>query len=300
MSTPYPPPGPPPGDPNAYPPPVPTCYRHPDRPTYIGCTRCGRPICPECMRNAAVGHQCPDCAQAGAAATAARPVRTIFGGRQTGGTPVVTYALIAINVVMFVLQSSSATLERDFVLWPPGVAAGEWWRIFTSAFLHYSVMHILFNMWALWIVGPPLERWLGKSRFVALYLLSALGGGVLVYLLAALNSATAGASGAIFGLFGATFVIGRRLNLDVRGVVALIVINLAFTFVVPMLSSQNISWQGHIGGLLTGMLVAWVYAYTSHGRNRNAVQIGVTGGLVVLFVLLVWYRTHMLLALLAG
>ena len=238
---------------------------------------------------AAVGHQCVDCVHAGAATV--RPVRTVFGGTQRGdGTPVVTYTLIAVNVLMFILQSSSTTLEQQLVLWPPAVAQGEWWRILTSAFLHYSVTHILFNMWALWVVGPALERLFGRSRFVSLYLLSALGGGVLVYLLSPLNSATAGASGAIFGLFAATFVVGKRLNLDVRGVVAVIVINLAFTFVLPLLSSHQISWQGHVGGLLTGALVAWVYAYAPQAQ-RAAVQLGASVGLLVLFVALIWWRT---------
>ena len=195
----------------------------------------------------------------------------------------VTYTLIAVNIAMFIVQTSSATLERQLVLWPPAVADGQVWRIFTSAFLHYSVTHILFNMFALWVIGPPLERALGRSRFLALYILSALGGGVLVYLLSPLNSATAGASGAIFGLFGATFVVGKRLNMDVRGVVAMIVINLAFTFVLPLLSSQQISWQGHIGGLVTGILVAWIYLYAPRER-RNAVHLGASVALLVLFV----------------
>ena len=122
----------------------------------------------------------------------------------------------------------------------------------TSAFLHYGLTHLLFNMWALYVVGPPLEIWLGRLRFCALYALSALGGSVLVYLLSDPAAATAGASGAVFGLFGASFVVGKRLNLDVRWVIGLIAINLAFTFVIPLISSQNISWQGHIGGLVTG------------------------------------------------
>ncbi len=283
MSTPYPPQGQP-----QYYPQGPSCYRHPDRPTYVACTRCGRPVCPECMVVAAVGHQCVDCVREGAAAVR-QPKRVPSGA-------VVTYALIAINVAMFILQSSSARLERQLVLWSPAVADGEVWRLFTSAFLHYSVTHILFNMWALWVVGPPLERWLGRSRFLALYILGALGGGVLVYLLSPLNSATAGASGAIYGLFGATFVVGKRLNLDVRGVVALIAINLAFTFVIPLLSSQNISWQGHIGGLLTGMAVAWLYAYTPRDRN-NSLHLWASMGLLAVFVVLVWWRSQQLMAL---
>jgi len=249
------------------------------------------------MRDAAVGHQCVECVDAHAASI--RPTRTVFGGRwRTDNTPVVTYTLIAVNVVMFVLQSASSTLERQFVLWPPAVADGQTWRILTSAFLHYGMVHILFNMWALWVVGPPLERWLGRSRFVALYMLSALGGGVLVYLLAPLNSATAGASGAIFGLFGATFVVGKRLNLDVRGIVGLIVINLAFTFVVPAMSSHQISWQGHVGGLLTGVLMSWIYAYTPRER-RTAVHLWASLALLVVFIGLVWWRTGAILTMFA-
>ncbi|WP_370487282.1 rhomboid family intramembrane serine protease [Mycobacterium sp. pV006] len=270
-------------------PPAPTCYRHPDRATWVQCTRCGRFICPECMRSAAVGHQCVDCV--GAAARTAPVVRTPLGGRRPeSGAPVLTYALIAINVVMFILQSTSATLERDLVLWTPAIADGDFYRLLTAAFLHYGMVHLLFNMFALYIVGPPLEMALGRLRFGALYLLSALGGSVLVYLLSSMNAATAGASGAIFGLFGATFVVGRRLNMDVRGVVAIIVLNLVITFVIPLVSSQNISWQGHLGGLVTGAAVAAAYAYAPT-RGRNAVQAAATAAVVVAFAAAIIWRT---------
>ncbi len=248
------------------------------------------------MRSAAVGHQCVDCVAAAAAAVP--PVKTVrsgSSGRIAFADSPVTYSLIAVNVVMFVLQMASRGLERQLVLWPPAVATGEWWRIFTSAFMHYGITHILFNMWALWVVGPPLERWLGRNRFLALYVLSALGGGVLAYLLSPLNSATAGASGAIFGLFGATLVIGRRVNMDTRGIMAVIVLNLAFTFVIPLISGMKISWQGHIGGLLTGMLVAWIYAYTPHQR-RNSVHVWASVAILVVFAALVWWRTGQILA----
>jgi membrane associated rhomboid family serine protease len=271
---------------------TPTCYRHPDRPTYVRCTRCDRFICPECMRDAAVGHQCPECVNEGAKTV--RQPRTHFGGTQRGTTPVVTYVLIALNVAMFVLQTTSVDLERQLVLFTPAVADGDWYRLLTSAFLHYGATHLLFNMWALYVVGPPLEIALGRLRFVALYVLSALGGSVLVYLLSSLGAATAGASGAIFGLFGATFVIGKRLNLDVRWVVALIALNLAFTFVIPLISSQNISWQGHIGGLVTGSVVAAAYAYAPR-NSRNLVQAGGSAAILVLFAVLIWWRTADLL-----
>ncbi|MCV6968575.1 rhomboid family intramembrane serine protease [Mycobacterium bohemicum] len=272
---------------------APTCYRHPGRPTYIRCNRCDRYICPECMRDAAVGHQCVDCVQAGARGV--RQPRTRFGGRQRSGAPVVTYALIAINVLAFVIQIASGQLEKQLTLWPPAVADGQYYRLVTSAFLHYGATHLLFNMWALYVVGPPLEMWLGRLRFGALYALSGLGGSVLVYLLSPLNTATAGASGAIFGLFGATFVVGRKLALDIRWVVAVIVINLVFTFVVPAISSQLISWQGHLGGLVTGAAVAAAYVYPPKER-RNAVQVAATLTALAVFVALTWWRTAALLA----
>ena len=275
------------------PPQPPTCYRHSDRATYVRCTRCNRYICSECMRDAAVGHQCAECV--GEGAKSVRQARTQFGGVPSN-MPLVTYVLIGINVVMFALQTMSSELERALVLFSPAVADGDWYRLLTSAFLHYGPTHILFNMWALYVVGPPLEAALGRLRFTSLYLVSALGGSVLVYLLSSLGAQTAGASGAIFGLFGATFVVGKKLNLDVRWVIGLIALNLAFTFIIPLVSSQNISWQGHIGGLVTGAAVAAAYAYAPR-KNRNAVQIGATVGVLLLFVVLIWWRTASLLSL---
>ncbi|MCH9666625.1 MAG: rhomboid family intramembrane serine protease [Actinomycetia bacterium] len=267
---------------------TPTCHRHPGRPTYVRCTRCNRFICPDCMHSAAVGHQCSDCFRAAAATV--RPVTTQFGARpQRSAVPVVTYVLIGINLLVFVLQISSTGMERALALWPPAVADGDLYRLVTSAFLHFGTAHIAFNMLALYFVGPPLEAALGRLRFSALYLLSALGGSVLVYLLT-LNSLTAGASGAVYGLFGALFVVGRKLNMDVRGVVAIIVLNLVFTFVYPLFTAQSISWQGHIGGLLTGAAIAAVYAYAPR-QHRNLVQAGSTAAVVAIFVALIWWRT---------
>ena len=266
----------------------PSCYRHPDRPTYVRCTRCNRFICGECMHSAAVGHQCPDCV--GASARTVRQATTAFGAVQRASTtPLVTYVLIGINVAMFVVQMALPSTERALALWPVAVADGQWYRLLTSAFLHFGVAHIAFNMLALYFVGPPLEAALGRLRFTVLYLLSALGGAALAYLLT-LNALTAGASGAVFGLFGATFVVGKRLNMDVRGVVAVIALNLAFTFVFPLISGQNISWQGHIGGLLTGAAVAAAFAYAPRGQ-RAAVQAGAGVAILVLIVGIVVWRT---------
>jgi membrane associated rhomboid family serine protease len=266
------------------------CYRHPDRPAHVQCMRCRRYICPECMLDAAVGHQCAECVRDGARSV--RKPRTAGGGRlRSTTTPVVTYALIAINVLAFIAQTASSQMEADFVMWSPAVANGELYRLLTSAFLHSGITHILFNMFALFVVGPPLEIWLGRLRFGALYLLSALGGSVLIYLFSPMNVPTLGASGAVFGLFAATFVVARKVNVDIRWVVIMIVINLVITFTVP-----SISWQGHVGGLVTGGLVAFAYAYAP-AKSRNVVQWGATLVVIAVFAALVWWRTSDLLAL---
>ncbi len=236
------------------------------------------------MRSAAVGQQCVDCVQATAGSVP--PARTAAGGLLRDGAPLVTYALMAANVLVFVLQTVSGTLQYKLSLFPVAVAGGQEYRLLTSAFMHYGIVHILFNMYALYVLGPPLERYLGRLRFTALYLLSALGGSVVVYLFSGLNAATAGASGAIFGLFGATLVAARRLRLDVRSLVVLIVINLVITFTVP-----GISWQGHVGGLLTGALVAAAYLYAPRAQ-RNLIQAGFTLGLLALFLVLITWRTN--------
>jgi membrane associated rhomboid family serine protease len=238
------------------------------------------------MRSAAVGHQCVECVDDGA--------KSVRQPRSSTGRPIVTYLLIAANVVMFVLQNVMPGLQTKLVLWPWGVAHdGDVYRLLTSAFLHDGPTHILFNMWALWVIGPPLEQWLGRTRFIALYFLSALGGSILVYFLSPIDTGTLGASGAIFGLFGAALALSRKLNFDMRWIAGLIVINLVITFVVPA-----ISWQGHIGGLLTGAAVSAVYAYAPLA-NRVLIQTAFSLGLLAVFAALIWWRTTSLLAILA-
>jgi membrane associated rhomboid family serine protease len=255
------------------------------------------------MRAASVGQQCVDCVGEGARST--RQARTTFGGRPVAGA-VVTWTLVAINVAVFgvtwVRPSIVSNLEMigyaSYTQAGPlhGVAAGEWYRLITSAFLAPATglsglgfMDILFNMWALVFVGPSLEGLLGRVRFLAVYLLSAVGGGVMYYFLAPQNYPAAGASGAIFGLFGAWFVVSRRLRLDTRGIVVLIAINLALSFFFH----NFIAWQAHVGGLLTGALLTAAYAYAPR-RNRAAFQIAATVLVLVIIVVAVAVRTSQL------
>ncbi|MER6405814.1 rhomboid family intramembrane serine protease [Streptomyces viridosporus] len=281
---------------------VSVCYRHPDRETGIRCTRCERPICPECMVNASVGFQCPECVRSGSgtghAPTASLP-RTIAGGTVVADPRLVTKILLGINLAVFVAVQIRPSLLRDLYLigvWPPapflpteGVADGEWYRLFTSMFTHEAIWHIAFNMLGLWWLGGPLEQALGRARYLALYLISGLAGSALTYLLASGTTATLGASGAIFGLFGAMAVLMRRLDYDMRPIIALLVINLIFTFSPGF----NIAWQAHIGGLVAGVVIG--YAMVHAPRERRAlIQYGTCALVLGVVVLLVLLRTAQL------
>src|SRR3954452_13225645 len=276
---------PPPTPPTAPPPGILTCYRHPGRETGVTCARCERPICPECMTPASVGFHCPECVAEGRRSI--RPTRTMYGGRVRERADV-TLALIAVNVVVFVLTAASgggvatgsgrSSIYDNFALVPALVAHGEWWRIGTSMFLHYGILHIGFNMWALYVIGTPLEGMLGRSRFAALYFLSGIGGSILSFSTGQILTPAAGASGAIFGIFGAFFVILRRRNLETCGILGLIVVNLVLSF-----TFANIDWRGHVGGLVTGAAVGAVFAYAPSGPSRDRVQ---AAGCAVIAVIL--------------
>lgn len=265
---------------------APACYRHPDRPTYVRCTRCANPICPECMQVASVGFQCPDCV--GAAAAAIRQPTTVAGARLID-RPLVTYTLIAVNLAVFGLQLLVGIndLAVDFGMWPFGIAIDEqWWRLLTSAFLHGSFLHVAFNMYVLFVLGPALERILGHGRFVVLYVMAAAGGSVASYAFSDIRTVSVGASGAIFGLMGALIIAGRRLRADIRQVLILLAVNVVIGFLAP-----GIDWRAHLGGLLTGMMVAAVLVYTPAPMRswRVAWQvIGVVGVTVVLLVVMMW------------
>jgi membrane associated rhomboid family serine protease len=273
----------------------PVCYRHPGRPTYVSCVRCGRPACPDCLRPAAVGHQCLDCIRGGNQ-TVRRPAGR-FGGAISSQARV-TWALVGINVVLYLVLLAHSSLQYDWDIYADAVARGQWYRVLTSAFLPpgsgLGLLDIAFNMWALIIVGPALERQLGWLRYLAVYLVSAIGGSVSYIFLASPGQGALGASAAIFGLFGAWFVVARRLGLDARGVVFLIVINLALGFVVP-----RIAWQAHVGGLVTGAVLTAAYAYAPRQR-RGMIQLGATVGVLALLALGVIIRDHQLVGTVLG
>jgi len=265
-----------------------TCYRHPTRQSYILCQRCGRTICPECQTPAAVGVQCPNCIadarRANPQVRRAQRSNSRLGRmlRPGGSTPVVTWSIVAICLVVAVVQFiGGSAVTNALVFWTP-LTFSEPWRLVTSMFAHSpisllsptSVLHILFNMYALVLIGPILEHLLGRARFLALYLLAGFGGSVAVAILAPLVPVL-GASGAIFGLFGAYFVVMRRLGGNPTQVLVVIGINLVIGFLLP-----GISWQAHVGGLIVGAGVAAIYMATRH-RNRAWVRRAAIAGIAV-------------------
>ncbi|MGW5848154.1 rhomboid family intramembrane serine protease [Streptomyces sp. NPDC055254] len=282
---------------------LPGCYRHPDRDTGISCTRCERPICPECMISASVGFQCPECVREGSG-TGHRPganaPRTVAGGVVAADPHRVTKILIGINAAVFLLAQVVPSIVVPMELLgryvlsfggpAEGVSTGEYHRLLTSVFLHVEWWHVIGNMIGLWVIGGPLEAALGRARYLAVYLLSGLGGSALVYLLTAPNTPTLGASGAVFGLLGATVVLARRLRYEMRPVIVMVVLMLFLTF-VPIGGGLHVSWQAHVGGLVTGALVALGMLAPATGRKRALVQWGTCAGVFLLAGAVVLART---------
>jgi membrane associated rhomboid family serine protease len=296
---------------------VTTCYRHPEVECHVRCVRCDRYICPDCMREASVGHQCPECVREGARSV--RQARTIAGGR-VSPTPVVTYALIALNVLAYVGELVRPGIVDRFSMvtarlvgpdgglyvyqdaYPAGfraegVVGGEWERLLTGAFLHlqptegtFGLLHIVMNMAALWQLGRVVEPMLGRVRFAVLYLLAALGGSVCVLLLADPGQGAVGASGAIFGLGAGYYVLARRTGADMAPVNRF----LAMLLLWLVLSAGLTSWQGHLGGLLTGGVVAVALAYAPRDGRRTVVQAGACALVLALLAVAVLVRVSAL------
>jgi membrane associated rhomboid family serine protease len=237
------------------------CYRHPDRPAGVRCQRCDRPICPDCMNSAAVGFQCPECFSSGVKSIP--KTRTTMGGVARVNDQVVTLTLMALNVLVWIaVVAGGDQVWQKLVMYGP-LADDEPWRLITSAFTHERFFHIFANLFMLYQLGPPLERMLGRLRFIILYLASAIGGSLAVWLLDP-NQPTLGASGAVLGLVGAFLVISRSLGHDVTWIVLYIGITAFLSFAVP-----NISWQGHLGGFVVGAALGALFVYQSKRRTRT-------------------------------
>ena len=236
------------------------------------------------MRDAAVGFQCPSCVVEGRKSV--RQPRTMAGGAISANAGGVSFTLIAINVAVFLLQlATDERLTVDARMETVGVANGEYWRLLTGEFLHANPLHLGLNMFALYLFGPAAERALGTARFIASYLTMAVAASTFVYVFS--GAPTVGASGAIFGLFGLVFVLLLKAGQDVRGLLVLLVIN-------GFISLQaNISWQAHLGGFVTGLLLGAVFAYAPRA-SRTLWQTAAFVGIWLAIVFLVSLQTSAL------
>lgn len=269
------------------------CYRHPDRQSFVLCQRCLRTICPECQTQMPVGVICAEClaeqqGQQRQQATVTRMPRRRAssrgraGARVNSSTPVVTYTIMGVTVFFYLLgmiPGFGDALRSMLVFWAP-LTYTQPWRLVTVTLVHQGIWHIALNMLALWALGRSLEPLLGRWRFLTLYVLSAVGGSVLTALIAP-GSVVAGASGAVWGLLGAMFVIGRHLGANVTAIAVILGLNLLITF----LPGSNIAWQAHIGGGLTGALIGFVFARTRAVRQRRTqiwLLVAVAVGLLAL------------------
>ncbi|MGW1681765.1 rhomboid family intramembrane serine protease [Saccharopolyspora sp. NPDC002376] len=277
------PPGSQPGADGA-PPQLPTCVRHPDRPTGLRCTRCERPACPECLRDASVGQHCVDCVAEGQRGQ--RQAVTVAGAKLSD-KPILVPLLIAVNVVIFAITAiqagsiganHTAPIFDQFALWPILVAGGQWFRLVTSGFLHIGLLHLAMNMIALWVIGRDLELLLGRWRFAAVYVLSLLGGGAAVFLFGDEMAPVAGASGAVYGLMGGIAIAALRLKVSLRPVLVVIALNIGASVVIP-----GISLLGHLGGLVLGVLATGALVYAPRNR-QTLIQAGALAGLLVVLL----------------
>ena len=278
------------------------CYRHPDRETGLSCSDCGRPICADCATFASVGIRCPD--HAGTRKSAAkrirpRPVHRAQGVALATGSAPITKALIGINAAIYLytvsqgagLNSPGGKLFVQWILYGPLVAHGGWYRLVTAMFLHASVIHIGFNMYALWVIGTPVEQYLGRVRYIGLYFVSGLAGSAGALLLAP-HTPTLGASGAVFGILGAMMILEWQVTGRLAGnAMTWIVINLIIDVFIP-----GISIGGHIGGVIGGVLIMLGYAHWRDGRAQYG-QIAIPGvlgliGVAVGSVAIAYFRVR--------
>ncbi len=269
----------------------PVCYRHPTVPTGLSCNECGRPICVECSHDAVVGQKCPECA---------KPIgrNRVIDGRRVVRSQVTwqdtpfTFGMIAAVVGIYVLDTTGAAQEfvNNLVQINFFIDGGEWWRIFTAALVHGGLIHIFFNMYILYLLGPRLESQVGTPAFAAMYVACAGAGGAAYFVMTGVTAPGAvGASGAIFGLFGAWLFVYWKIRHTPAGRAAfnqfgvLILINLALPFIIP-----NIAWQAHLGGLGAGLAIAWLWSQFARGRpNAVAIRTAIATLFIVASVIVV-------------
>jgi len=240
----------------------PACINHSEQITYVRCSRCEKYICTDCMRPASIGYQCPECASDSTPIIRGINKSSFIPSQENNqATKFLSISLVTVYVAQFVLGD---ILISNFALFAPSVSTGQWWRLVTAGFLHGSILHLLFNVYILWVLGSQLESILGKTKFVVIYFVSLIGGSIASFLFSPFGTYSIGASGAIFGLMGAMLVVGRKKRLDISQVAVLVILNVVIGFVL-----SGIDWRAHLGGLAAGALITWVLLNATSSKEKN-------------------------------
>ena len=279
------------------PPPPPSafeyCYRHPHVVTGVHCTRCGKPICPDCMTAAPVGHQCPDCVD-----SARKEFKEGAGKRiaRTSGVTATT-VLMAMLVAGYVLQQSYPAFYINGAMWPPGIANGEYWRLITVMFLHGSLLHLGVNLFSLWNLGSFLEAALGRLRYVALFFVTGFVASATSYAFGPINVPAVGASGAIFGVFGGliAYMYVRRDTAAGRSILSQLLLWLGINVFISL--QPGIDFRAHLGGLVAGFVTVYLLEEAERKGLGKGVQVAIFVGVAAVGVALVVMRTSAIQAL---
>jgi membrane associated rhomboid family serine protease len=297
-------------DPSTASPAVEFCYRHPTEATRVHCTRCGRPICTDCMIPAPVGHQCPECVELARKEFRQGPVQRIRSASGLSVTRIVLVVLFAAYIVEVsaggagsLISGPNGQVLFDLgAMFPRAIALqGQYWRLFSATLLHAGLLHIGLNAYALWLFGSLVETTFGKWRFALIYLVSAFLGSAASYTFGPVIALGVGASGAIVGLFGAFIAYNlRRRHLaqaagNLRWAATIILINAVIGFGFP-----GVDWRAHVGGLLAGVATGAALDGIGPQQYRRIVAVAGTAAVVLLGILLVAWRTEQIRSLLGA
>ena len=236
----------------------PVCINHSEQITYVRCSRCEKYICTDCMRPTSIGYQCPECASDSTPVIRGISKNSFIHSQENNQvTKLLGISLITIYVAQLIFGD---ILISNFALFAPSVSTGQWWRLLTAGFLHGSTLHLLFNVYILWVLGSQLESILGKTKLVVIYFVSLIGGSIASFLFSPFGTYSIGASGAIFGLMGAMLVVGRKKRIDISQVAVLVILNVVIGFVL-----SGIDWRAHLGGLAAGMITTGIFMTLRRG-----------------------------------
>lgn len=275
------------------------CYRHPRVQTGVHCTRCSRPICPDCMIEASVGYHCPECvgqARREFRQGPARRVSTVAGLSATRILLTTIIAMFLVEVMVggpeMLMSPRTGPLVDLGAMVPPFIAMGQYWRLFTSMFLHVGILHLLMNSYVLWFLGQAVEGAVGRTRFLLLYLLCGLIAGATSYAFGDPLVPAMGASGAISGVFGVFIAMNLRRRRTAMGAanlqwaVTMIVLN-----VVIAMSASAIDWRAHLGGLVAGVAAGYLFEGIGPRARQAVTRAAGFAALAAIGLALVLWRT---------